>query len=140
MVEFSKSVAIFRWLLSARSQNSQDFLPKCHWDFRVMFRNFFWPSQSQICKHYNDFFVSFRSSPLSWISAKNVKNLDILHPSTPHTCMHASHWKLRILQSSHFTLLTKLQIHFCFQKKQNKNILLCKIFPSSRIILSISIP
>ena len=80
MVEFSKSVAIFRWLLSARSQNSQDFLPKCHWDFRVMFRNFFWPSQSQICKLYNAFFVSFRSSLLSWISAKNVKNLDILHP------------------------------------------------------------
>ena len=40
-VEFSQSVAIFRWLLSARNQNSQDFLPNCHWDFRVLFRNFF---------------------------------------------------------------------------------------------------
>ena len=112
MVEFSKSVAIFRWLLSARSQNSQDFLPKCHWDFRVLFRNFFWPSQSQICKHYNDFFVSFRSSPLSWISAKNVKNLDILHP-------HAHHQPLKIENSTIISLyiLDKCTYTFLLSEK-----------------------
>ena len=122
MVEFSKSVAIFRWLLSARSQNSQDFLPKCHWDFRVMFRNFFWPSQSQICKHYNDFFVSFRSSPLSWISAKNVKNLDILHPSTPHACTPAiENWEFY----NHLTLPFRQSYRYIFAFRKNKTKIFC---------------
>ena len=98
----SKSVAIFRWLLSEGVKIPRLFTEQYKFyniaiEISDLLRNFFWPSQSQICKLYNDFFVSFRSSLLSWISAKNVKNLDILHP-------HAHHQPLKIENSTIFSL------------------------------------